>query len=144
MTALFSEVCGLPVAGADGARLGAVRSLTVDAASGRVTHARIGRGRWRRDTVVAWDDLRARGPGLLAVRPAAGPARVPARRELLGSEVLTECGEEHGTVLDAAFDPSTGRLDAVLTSRGEVSAERLLGLGDHALVVRDARGRHPV
>ncbi|MFI9727057.1 PRC-barrel domain-containing protein [Streptomyces sp. NPDC102359] len=145
MTALFSEVCGLPVAGADGVRLGAVRSLTVDAASGRVTHARIGRGRWRRDTVVAWDDLRAAGPGLLAVRPAAGPAhRVPARRELLGSEVLTECGEEHGTVLDAAFDPSTGRLDAVLTSLGEVGADRLLGLGDHALVVRDARGHHPV
>ncbi|MFI8204043.1 PRC-barrel domain-containing protein [Streptomyces sp. NPDC085937] len=144
MTTLFSEVCGLPVAGADGARLGAVRSLTVDLASGRVTHVRIGRGRWRRDTVVAWDDLRASGPGLLTVRPAAGPARVPAPRELLGSEVLTECGEEHGTVLDAAFDPSTGRLDAVLTTRGEVSADRLLGLGDHALVVRDARGHHPV
>ncbi|MET7295799.1 PRC-barrel domain-containing protein [Streptomyces griseoloalbus] len=142
---LFSRVRGLPVlTPGDADRLGVVRALTVDAASGRVTHVRIGRGRLRREAVVAWGALRAVGPDMLIVRSLRGPAEVPPHRDLLGSRVLTECGEERGTVLDAAFDPLTARIEVVLTTRGELPADRLLGLGDHALVIRTGHVRHRV
>ncbi|CAM5742873.1 PRC-barrel domain-containing protein [Streptomyces hirsutus] len=42
-------------------------------------------------------------------------------------------------MLDAAFDPLTARIEAILTTIGELPAERLLGLGGHALVVRGRR-----
>ncbi|MFF8032793.1 MULTISPECIES: PRC-barrel domain-containing protein [unclassified Streptomyces] len=139
---LFSRVRGLPVlTPGDADRLGVVRALTVDAASGSVTHVRIGRGRLRREAVVAWSALRAVGPDMLIVRSAGGRAGAPPARDPIGSRVLTECGEERGTVLDAAFDPVTGRVEAVLTTSGELPAGRLLGLGDHALVIRSGH-RH--
>ncbi|MDT0396103.1 MULTISPECIES: PRC-barrel domain-containing protein [Streptomyces] len=140
---LFSRVRGLPVLTlGDADRVGVVRALTVDAGSGEVTHVRIRRGRMRKEAVVAWDALGAVGPDLLIARPAGDPSGVPPHHDLVGSRVLTECGEERGTVLDAAFDPATARIEAVLTTRGELPAGRLLGLGDHALVIRTGHG-HP-
>ncbi|CAL9363143.1 hypothetical protein SUDANB176_00716 [Streptomyces sp. enrichment culture] len=140
---LFSRVRGLPVLAPGGAdRLGTVRALTVDAVSGTVTHVRVRRGRWRGEMVLALDAVEAVGPDGLVARPPAGPPEAPPHRDLLGSRVLTECGEERGTVLDAAFDPADGRIEAVLTTFGEVPADRLLGLGDHALVIRAGRAHH--
>ncbi|CAL9645444.1 hypothetical protein SUDANB126_06473 [Streptomyces sp. enrichment culture] len=140
---LFSRVRGLPVLAPGGAgRLGTVRALTVDAASGTVTHVRVRRGRLRGESVLALDAVDAVGPdGLIVRSPGGRPSGAP-HRDLLGSRVLTECGEERGTVLDAAFDPADGRIEAVLTTFGEVPASRLLGLGDHALVIRSGRTHH--
>ncbi|MFF9764547.1 MULTISPECIES: hypothetical protein [Streptomyces] len=81
-----------------------------------------------------------RGRPGAADRASVRPAGVPPHRDLVGSRVLTECGEARGTVLDAAFDPVTARIEAVLTTLGELPADRLLGLGDHALVVRTGHG----
>jgi sporulation protein YlmC with PRC-barrel domain len=134
---LFTEVRGLPVLPrGGGGPLGTVTSLAVDVASGAVSHVRFRDGRFRRETVLAWDAVRAIGPGAVRVGDAAAPDPVPPRHELLGHRVLSDAGTAHGTVLDAAFDPGTGRILAVFTTRGEVTADRLLGLGDHALVVR--------
>ncbi|MBT3155126.1 PRC-barrel domain containing protein [Streptomyces sp. CHD11] len=147
---LFSRVRGLPVLtpGGDG-RVGVVRSLSVDGAPWRVTHVVVARGRLHRSARVAWDALRAAGPGTLVVRgtggrSGGGPGKVTDHHELVGSRVLTECGEERGTVLDAAFDPVDGRIEAVLTTAGEVPPDRLLGLGDHALVTRADHARHDI
>lgn len=139
---LFSRVRGLPVtvAGERG-RSGVVAALTVDSAAGAITHVRVRRGLLHGETVLAWADVAAVGPDGLVVRSPAGPAEPPPHRDLPGSRVLTDTGEERGTVLDAAFDPVTGRIEAVLTSLGEFPADRLLGLGDHALVVRAGRAR---
>ncbi|MFF7853308.1 PRC-barrel domain containing protein [Streptomyces sp. NPDC007904] len=140
---LFSWMRGLPVLTlGDASLVGVVRAVTADVASARVTHVRIRRGRLRREAVLAWEALDAVGPDMLIVRSPAGPAEAPPHRDLLGSRVLTECGEERGTVLDAAFDPVGGRVEAVLTTFGELPADRLLGLGDHALVIRSGRAHH--
>ncbi|MGC2999114.1 PRC-barrel domain containing protein [Streptomyces sp. G35A] len=140
---LFSWMRGLPVLTlGDASLVGVVRAVTVDVAPARVTHVRIRRGRLRREAVLAWEALDAVGPDMLIVRSPAGPAEAPPHRDLLGSRVLTECGEERGTVLDAAFDPVGGRVEAVLTTFGELPADRLLGLGDHALVIRSGRAHH--
>lgn len=134
---LFTEVRGLPVVPPAGAGpLGTVTSLTVDIVSGTVSHVRLGGGLFRREKVLAWDAVRSVGPGAVHVGSVVAPDTVPPRRDLLGRRVLTDAGAGHGTVLDVAFDPGTGRLLAVLTTRGELAATRLLDLGDYALVVR--------
>ncbi|MEU6102974.1 PRC-barrel domain-containing protein [Streptomyces flaveolus] len=134
---LFTEVRGLPVLSRDGdRRLGAVTSLTVDAASGTVSHLRFRAGRLRGETVLAWEAVRSLGPGAVRVGPVTAPDVVPPGHDLLGRRVLTEAGVERGTVLDVAFDPRSGRVLALFTTRGELPAGRMMGLGDHALVVR--------
>jgi sporulation protein YlmC with PRC-barrel domain len=133
---LFSEARGLPVLTLDDAReLGAVKALTVDAASGVVTHVRV-RGPHRTETVLPWGALHALGPDAVLVRSAAAPAEVPPHHELPGLRILAETGDQLGTVQDVAFEPGTGRLEAVLTAHGDLPPDRLLGLGEHALVVR--------
>ncbi len=135
---LLSQARGLPVLTLEEAEeLGVVRSLTVDAASGVVTHVRV-RGRHRKDTVLPWGALHALGPDAVLVRSAAPPAQVPPHHELQGLRILAETGDRLGTVQDVAFEPETGRLEAVRTAEGDLPADRLLGLGDYALVVRAA------
>ncbi|MER8225164.1 PRC-barrel domain-containing protein [Streptomyces sp. NPDC094143] len=135
---LFSEARGLPVLTLDDAQeLGAVQALTVDAASGVVTHVRV-RGPHRKETVLPWGALHALGPDAVLVRSAAAPAEVPPHHELPGLRILAETGDQLGTVQDVAFEPGTGRLEAVLTTHGDLPPDRLLGLGEHALVVRAA------
>ncbi|MEU4985433.1 PRC-barrel domain-containing protein [Streptomyces sp. NPDC021969] len=133
---LFTEVCGLPVVRQEGtAPLGTVTSLDVDVVSGSVSHVRWHGGRFRREQVLPWDAVHSVGPGAVRVRSAAaGPA--PPHHDLLGRRILTETGTERGTVLDVAFDTLSARLLALFTTRGELPPDRLLGLGDYALVVR--------
>ncbi|MDN0199049.1 PRC-barrel domain-containing protein [Streptomyces sp. S.PNR 29] len=134
---LFSQVKGLPVVTlTEAAELGVVTSLAVDAASGTVTHVRVHGKRPRRDTVLAWDALHAVGADAVLVRSTADAVEPPPGHEVLGRRVLAETGDERGTVQDVAFDPATGRVLTVLTALDELPADRLLGLGDHALVVR--------
>ncbi|MGW3970900.1 PRC-barrel domain-containing protein [Streptomyces ardesiacus] len=147
---LFTEVRGLPVLAADGGGpLGTVTSLTVDVVSGAVSHVRFrdgafgrvglsGRiGRSGRERAVPWDAVDTVAAGAVRLRPAAPCEGAPrAHHDLLGHRVLLDTGTGHGTVLDVAFDTRTARLLALFTTRGEVPAGRLRGLGDYALVVR--------
>ncbi|WP_345943476.1 PRC-barrel domain-containing protein [Streptomyces sp. SID8352] len=108
---LLSEVRGLPVVvRGGGPRLGTVASLAVDAASGTVTHLRFRAGRLRRTVAVPWAAVAVAGPGAVELRPGAAADPAPPRHTLLGRRVLTDRGDGRGTVLDAAFDPETGRL----------------------------------
>ncbi|WP_190207110.1 PRC-barrel domain-containing protein [Streptomyces fumanus] len=134
---LFSRVRGLPVVAPDATETGVVTSLAVDVDAGTVTHLRL-RGRHRRETVLPWAAVHAVEPDAVLVHAhSPGPSDAPAPpHDLLGSRVLTDTGEARGTVLDAVFDPDTGRVLAVFTTLGTLSAELLLGLGDYALVVR--------
>ncbi|MFE0810450.1 PRC-barrel domain-containing protein [Streptomyces sp. NPDC058794] len=134
---LFTEVRGLPVTGpARTGPLGTVTCLTVDVASGAVSHVRLRGGRFRGATVLPWDAVHGIGPGGVRVGSADAVDNAPPCQDLLGRRILTEAGTEHGAVLDVAFDTETGRLLALFTTRGEVSPDRLLGLGDYAVVVR--------
>ncbi|MET9761009.1 PRC-barrel domain-containing protein [Streptomyces sp. NPDC006372] len=134
---LFSQARGLPVLTLTEAdEIGVVRSLTVDAPSGVVTHVRV-RGRHaRKDTVLAWGALHAVGPDAVLVRSATAPAEVPPHHELPGLRILAETGDQLGIVQDVVFEPETGRIEAVRTVQGDLPADQLLGLGDYALVVR--------
>ncbi|MGP3737824.1 PRC-barrel domain-containing protein (plasmid) [Streptomyces sp. GDS52] len=140
---LFSRVRGLPVP-APGGREPARHRAGADGRPG----VRHGHPRADTERAPAQGDRAGLGrpgrrrPGHADRPPSSTSAEPPPHHDLLGSRVLTEDGEERGTVLDAAFDPLTTRIEAVLTTRGELPADRLLGLGDHALVIR-ARGAGP-
>ncbi|MFK4541094.1 sporulation protein YlmC with PRC-barrel domain [Streptomyces tendae] len=134
---LFTEVRGLPVLPPDGAGpLGTVTSLTVDVVTGSVSHVRWRGGRFGRETALPWDAVSTIGPGAVRVGSAAADESAPPHHDLLGRRILTDTGAGQGTVLDVAFDTRTARLLALFTTRGELPADRLLGLGDYALVVR--------
>ncbi|MFE0985930.1 PRC-barrel domain-containing protein [Streptomyces rochei] len=136
---LFTEVRGLPVLVPDGGGpVGTVTSLTVDVTAGAVSRLRLRRGRFRGETALPWEAVLSVGPGAVRVGSTEAAESAPVHHELLGHRVLTENGTARGTVLDVAFAPETGRVLAVFTTRGEVPPDRLLGLGDHALVVRTA------
>nr|WP_203723226.1 PRC-barrel domain-containing protein [Streptomyces coelicoflavus] len=136
---LFTEVRGLPVLAPEPAGsgpIGTVSSLTVDAGSGSVSHVRFRDGRFGREKAVPWDAVDTVGPGAVRLRSAAVLETPPSHHDLLGRRVLVETGTEHGTVLDVAFDTRTARVLALFTTRGELPAGRLLGLGGYAVVVR--------
>ncbi|MFA3873510.1 hypothetical protein ABS735_07450 [Streptomyces sp. MMCC 100] len=134
---LFTEVRGLAVLPPGGSGpLGTVTSLTVDIVSGSVSHVRFRDGRFGREMALPWDAVHTIGPGAVRLRAAAVPEPVPSQHDLLGHRVLVDTGTEHGTVLDVAFDTRTARVLALFTTRGELPADSLLGLGEYALVVR--------
>ncbi|MEU0248222.1 PRC-barrel domain-containing protein [Streptomyces sp. NPDC006235] len=134
---LFSQARGLPVRTLDDTdEIGVLKALTVDAPAGVVTHVRVRRRHSRRESVLAWGALHAIGPDTVLVRSAAAPSEVPPHHELPGARILTETGDGLGTVQDVVFEPETGRIEAVRTAHGDLPADRLVGLGDYALVVR--------
>ncbi|WP_055489292.1 PRC-barrel domain-containing protein [Streptomyces sp. TP-A0356] len=134
----FSQARGLPVVTLGEAReIGVLSSLALDAAAGRITHVLVA-GRGRGKTAVAWTALHAVGPDAVLVESDVLPDPGPPgpHHEALGSRVLSEDGDDRGAVQDILFDASTGRIEKVVTTLGEVPGDRLLGLGDYALVVR--------
>ncbi|WP_329525435.1 PRC-barrel domain-containing protein [Streptomyces sp. NBC_01462] len=138
---LFSRINGLPVVTlGEATEIGVVKSLTIDAEAGLVSRLRIARARGREETSLPWDVLHAVGPDAVLVRSDTVldtlPPPAPPHHEALGARVLTESGDERGTVRDIAFDPATGRIEEIRTTSGEFPGELLMGLGDYALVVR--------
>ncbi|MEV5509656.1 PRC-barrel domain-containing protein [Streptomyces orinoci] len=139
MMILLSQVKGLRVVTAEEAvELGTVDSLTLDPATGGISRLRLAHG--GRVSGVAWPDVRAVGPDAVIVSSAdtlsPAPAQDSGRPEVVGARVLTELGDEQGTVKDIGFDPVTGLVQTVYTTLGSVAGEQLRGLGDYALVVR--------
>lgn len=139
---LFSQVGGLPVrvpggeaAGPGKAGAGVLRALTVDAFAARVTHLRVRAGVFGK-LALPWSALRSFGPEGVVVDSLGSPVPAPPpHHDMLDRRILTDTGERRGTVVDVAFDETTGRVEAVFTTLGEVPPRRLLGLGDYALVV---------
>ncbi|MGW1501743.1 PRC-barrel domain-containing protein [Streptomyces mirabilis] len=136
---LFSEIRGLPVVTLGEANeLGVVRSLTIDVVSGLVGQVRLSPARGRKEIAIGWSALHVIGPDAVLVRSgtALDTAPPPTPVEILGVRVLTEDGDERGTVRDIDFDPVTGRVEKLRTALGDIPGDRLVGLGDYALVVR--------
>ncbi|MFK0023822.1 PRC-barrel domain-containing protein [Streptomyces sp. NPDC090798] len=136
---LFSQIRGLPVVTLGEANeLGVVKSLMIDVASGLIGQVRLSPARGRKDIAIDWSALHVIGPDAVLVRSdtALDTTPPPAPVDVVGVRVLTEDGDERGTVRDIAFDPVTGRVENMCTALGDIPGDRLIGLGDYALVVR--------
>ncbi len=126
----------------DAVTLGKVDSLLVDPSTRRVVAVTVAH-KGTADTLL-WPALSAFGPDAVTVTGedalSAPEGRVAELRgkdaALLGKRVLTDAGDETGTVEDVEFDPATGAVTALLTTVGEIAGDRLLGVGSWAVVVR--------
>jgi sporulation protein YlmC with PRC-barrel domain len=142
---LFSDAKGRKVvSSSDAATVGKVSRFVVDPGLRAVVAVELKKS----DTgdVLRWSDITAFGADAVTVTDATklgdgGPdvqALSGKDHRVLGKRVLTSGGDELGKLEDVDFDPQSGALTALLVSSGaDVAAERLLGVGSYAVVVRD-------
>ena len=141
----LSEVAGTKVMSKTSAqRLGKLERALVDASLRRVVALQVGRGE-----LVDWEAVSGLGADAVVVehedrvRPAADAREERALAGELdwkGKRVLSDRGNEIGTVTDVEFDEHSGALHAVHTTEGRVAADRLHALGSYCLVVRHDAG----
>jgi sporulation protein YlmC with PRC-barrel domain len=126
------------------ARLGRVDGAVLALDPARVHALRL--SKTKAGALLSWSDLTAFGPDAVTV-PGAGALReavddaeasaAQADRDLLDKPAISEFGMDLGTVLDAELDPDTGTLLAIVTDRGDIDAQRLLGVGSYAVIFRE-------
>ncbi len=143
---LFSQVRKRDVVNtATATRVARVDGLVVLPGPARVALLRLGKVSGA-GTLVSWGDLQGFGPDAVTVATDAviRPARDDLERraenndlEILGKRVLTERGMELGTVTDVDFDPETGVVTSLVTKTETIPGQRLIGLGNYAVVVSD-------
>lgn len=125
-------------------KVGKVDALLVDPGERRVVAVTVKRK--GDDDVLLWPSLTSFGPDAVTVAGEDAFSRADDRLDALASKagallrkrVLTDAGDEAGTVDDVEFDPSDGRLVRLVTSQGDVDATRLRGVGSYAVVVARA------
>lgn len=122
--------------------LGVVDHMVVDAGEQRISAVVVRRGRsvhlvdWAQvsgfgpDAVMVSDDGSLRPPTDDGERAAAGGSL-----ELVDARVLTERGNELGTVDDVTFDPGTGAVELLRIGEREIPAGSMLGIGPYAVIV---------
>lgn len=142
----FKEAKGQKVMSTGSATtVGKVDGFLVDPVTRSVAALHLKKTEGEGDT-LPWSDLKAFGRDAVTIEDAALIVVADGRlaelagkdREVLGRRVLTEGGEDLGTVEDVDFDPADGRIVALLTKQHEVAGSRLIGSGSYAVVVRNA------
>jgi sporulation protein YlmC with PRC-barrel domain len=143
---LFSEAVGRTVLSTGTAEtVGTVAGFLVDPATAQVVAIRLRKTSGSGDT-LHWPDLTSFGtdnvtvPSADAITNATGTAADldTKNAELLGKRLLTDAGNEIGTVDDIDFDPASGAVISLQTRNGPVYGDRLIGCGSYAVIVRDS------
>lgn len=143
MSESFRQANGRKVVSRTSARtLGAVSHLLVDAGQGRITAVVVGRG--KKALLVDWAHVSGFGPDAImigdeeALRPPVGDrerAAADGKLDLAGKRILTERGNQLGTIDDVTFDPATGVVETLRIGDREIPADSMLGSGPYAVVV---------
>ncbi|MEV2255047.1 PRC-barrel domain-containing protein [Streptomyces sp. NPDC050147] len=138
---LLSQVLGHPVISAEDARpAGQVAGIGIDPRTRRIAELYLRDARRGGDS-VPWARVRGMGPDAVIVDTAAATDVVHsgshsrADKKLLGKRVLTEYGEDIGTLTEVTFDPDTGSLGDLHVGREQFPGSRLVGLGSYALIL---------
>lgn len=137
---LLSEALGrLVINAADARQVGTVARVVIDAHTAHITALCLQAMKDGGD-VIAWQNVQAIGPDAVIVDAAQfmqlSPDEACVHRGLLNKRILTEEGEEIGTMTDLAFDPASGHIEELHTSKGQFPGQRILGLGTYALIVQ--------
>jgi uncharacterized protein YrrD len=123
--------------------LGDLAHLVVDTKQSRVTALIVGKG--RKALVVDWENVTGFGPDavMVADESALHPPRDDRERaaadgmlEFVGMRVLSDRGNDLGTIDDVVFDPVTGVIETLVVGDREVPAASLLGVGSFAAIVQ--------
>ncbi|MWA09535.1 PRC-barrel domain-containing protein [Streptomyces sp. BA2] len=140
---LLSQVLGHPVISAEDARpAGEVAGLGIDPRTRRITELYLRATKSGGDS-VPWSHVRGMGPDAVIIDTGAaaateagrGGSHSRAHKRLLGKRVLTEYGEDIGTLTEVTFDPDTGSVGDLYVGREQVPGSRLVGLGPYALIL---------
>lgn len=144
MRRLSATVGTKVMSSASAQRVGTVQRALIDVPPRRIVGLQVGR-----DELVDWEAIRGVGPDAVVIEDerrvrAAADAReeraLAGELDWKGKRVLSDLGDELGTVTEVEFDESDGTIHAVGTTTGPVAAERLHALGSYCLVVRHDAG----
>lgn len=141
MRRLLRELTGTRVMSkASAQKMGKVEGAVFDVPPRRVVALQVGR-----DELVDWDDVSGVGTDAVVVESedrVRGAADAHEERAMAGDfdwrgkRVLSDHGNELGTVTEVELDEVSGSIEAVVTTEGRVAADRLRALGSYCLVVR--------
>lgn len=141
MRRVIKELTGTRVMSKSSAqKMGKVEGVVFDAPPRRVVALQVGR-----DGLVDWVDVSGVGTDAVVVenedrvRNAADAREERAMSgdfDWRGKRVLSDRGNELGTVTEVEIDEVSGLIEAVETSEGRVLADRLRALGSYCVVVR--------
>ena len=122
--------------------LGTVGHFLVDAKERRIAAVVVGRG--KKAQLVDWEHVSGFGADAVMVSDEAA-LRSPrddwersgadGKLDLVGKRVLTERGNELGTLEDVTFDPETGILQELRIAGRDIPAPSLIGGGSYAIVI---------
>lgn len=137
---LLSEVAGTKVMSkATAEKVGKVERIVVDVPPRRVVAIQISR-----DSLVDWDALSGLGHDAVVVedgerRRTASDAfeerALSGDFDWKGKLVLSDRGNQVGTVVDLEIDEASGELLTLKTSEGIIEASRLRAIGGYCVVV---------
>ncbi|MEU6767389.1 PRC-barrel domain-containing protein [Streptomyces sp. NPDC046853] len=138
---LLSQALGLSVVSAEDALpAGEVAGLGIDPRTCRITELYLKNA--KSGDSVPWARVRGMGPDAAIIDTAAGEAgrsspHSRAHKRLLGKRVLTEYGEDIGTLTEVTFDPDTGAVGDLYIGRDQTPTpgSHLIGIGPYALVL---------
>jgi sporulation protein YlmC with PRC-barrel domain len=122
--------------------VGTLDEFVVDPAQRRIIA--LGVAGVKHGNVVRWNDIESFGPDAVTVRAADRIGNPDTDADRLGGKdhrfldkrVLTDAGDELGPLEDVEFDADSGELQSLVLAGQQVSADRLLGVGSYAVVVR--------
>ncbi len=144
MTDSFREAHGRKVVSrATAEALGELSHMVVDSSRRRVSAVVVSKGK-KHAFVVDWEHISGFGPDAVMVesedtlRPPADDHEqeaVDGKLELVGKRVLSERGNDHGSITDVEFDPDSGDVGSVLVGEERIPATDLLGVGSYAAVL---------
>jgi uncharacterized protein YrrD len=139
----FTEVLGQKVVSlATAETVGVLDELIVDPRSRRVVA--LGIKKSKAGNALPWNGIESFGPDAVTVSDADKIAAADRDvdqlsgkdHRLLGKRTLLAVGDEIGEVEDVDFDPDSGALVALVLPGDSIPAERLVGVGSYAVVVR--------
>jgi uncharacterized protein YrrD len=144
---LLSETLGERIVSkASAETLGSADGVVVDPGSRRIVAVRTGKGRKAR--VIPWETLSGVGDAAVVVEHDDAVRSPDEGREhdqatdavkVLGGLVLSDRGNEHGTITDLVFDPASGAVEEIRTSRSTtITGERIRSIGRYAWIVAAA------
>ena len=139
----LSEAMGRSVVARDTAEtIGSLHGAVVDAAAPRILALQVGKG--HKAQLADWPSVTGVGPDAVVLEGEASLRAPAGEREqgvvkgdipLLGGRVLTDRGDELGTLDDVEFDESTGEVVALVSGPITAPGGQLRSIGSYAIVV---------
>lgn len=139
----FSEALGRKVVSlATAETIGTLGEFVVDPGTQRVVA--LGIAKSKSGETLRWDSIESFGPDAVTVRDADrigvaddDVAHLSGKdHQFIGKRVLATIGDELGHLDDVDFDADSGVLLTLVLAGQEIDADRLVGVGSYAVVVR--------